>query len=93
VWRDTHRDEHEVLQLVGIETGSGAARDSEWRTRRALADYQVMATQLKRYGMAHDLVDAAPDHGGVPGGILNALSASPQAATPSGRRAFMLVVA
>lgn len=42
---------------------------NDWRTRRALAGYpQVMAQQRKRYGMMHDLVDAAPDHGGHPAG-------------------------
>lgn len=40
---------------------------NDWRTRRALAQ------QRKRYGMAHDLVNAASGHGG----ILNTLSACP----------------
>lgn len=37
------------------------------RTHRALARHAtVMADQRQRYGMAHDLVDAAPDSGGHP---------------------------
>ena len=40
---------------------------SEWRTRRALAGYpMVMEQQRRRYGMSHDLVDAAPGAGGHP---------------------------
>ncbi|MFB1296473.1 oxygenase MpaB family protein [Mycobacterium sp. pW049] len=35
---------------------------TDLRTRRALANHsRVMAQQRKRYGMSHDLVDAAPD--------------------------------
>ncbi len=53
-----------VNRVLGVVPGV-----NEWRTRRALAGYpQVMAQQRKRYGMMHDLVDAAPNHGGHPAG-------------------------
>lgn len=40
---------------------------NELRTRRALANYpRLMAEQRQRYGVHHDLVDAAPDSGGHP---------------------------
>ncbi|MGE2835554.1 oxygenase MpaB family protein [Mycobacterium sp. SMC-4] len=40
---------------------------NEWRTRRAVAGYsRMIAEQRARYGMTHDLVDAAPDREGHP---------------------------
>ncbi|MGW0157781.1 oxygenase MpaB family protein [Mycobacterium sp. NPDC003323] len=51
-----------VNRLLGAVPGV-----SSWRTRRALAGYpKVMAQQRARYGMSHDLVDAAPGAGGHP---------------------------
>lgn len=43
---------------------------NELRTRRALANYPLlMAQQRQRYGVHHDLVDAAPDNGGHPAAV------------------------
>lgn len=40
---------------------------NDWRTSRALAGYRhLIAAQRARYGMTHDLVDAAPDRAGHP---------------------------
>lgn len=52
----------------GVNSVLGAVPGvSAWRTRRALAAYpKVMATQRQRYGMTHDLVDAAPGAGEHP---------------------------
>lgn len=48
-------------------------RVNELRTRRALANYpQLMADQRQRYGIDHDLVDAAPDTGGHPAAVRSA---------------------
>lgn len=43
---------------------------TDLRTRRALANHgRVMAEQRKRYGIDHDLVDAAPDRGNHPAAV------------------------
>ena len=46
---------------------------NELRTRRALANYpRLMAEQRQRYGVHHDLVDAAPDSAGHPAAVRSA---------------------
>ncbi len=43
---------------------------NELRTRRAMANYpRLMAEQRARYGVHHDLVDAAPDSAGHPAAV------------------------
>lgn len=46
---------------------------NELRTRRAMANYpRLMAEQRARYGVHHDLVDAAPDSAGHPAAVHSA---------------------
>lgn len=54
--------------IGGVNSVLGAVPGvSAWRTRRALAGYpKVMEAQRRRYGMTHDLVDAAPGAGEHP---------------------------
>jgi len=46
---------------------------NELRSRRAMVNYpRLMAEQRQRYGVHHDLVDAAPDSGGHPAAVRSA---------------------